>query len=261
MIFLYGGLLALLTLALRSLVGSPAGKMLASNQMGGKPDFMVKRYATGLPSTVQTTLLRGDDATRTELELAASSASVAGYPMLADALRSRASMAGDVSANMSGSPHMPTSPFAEVPHSAWIAFLRTMAKANPESISDRGKAGIFQVPVRRLVDLGVMKSPRKLGKRGIWTADWIMPRTEWVKPHVQYRLFEQSMRDYKGPILDRFRRAIGTSFEGRPATLSGLLAVAHHVGLEGLGRWLSNDPPRSKFKTTAEAYARANGIF
>ena len=69
------------------------------------------------------------------------------------------------------------------------------------------------------------------------------------------------MTAYRKVILDRFKDAIGTSFEGVPATLSGLLAVAHHTGAEGLAKWIANNPPRAKFAATTAAYKAANGVF
>lgn len=242
-----GGLVALVALLLKAQLknGGNLGE-------GGKP------YATGLPDTVKSTIMRGEEATRTELEIAASSATVAGYPKLGEALLTKAQKAPDKSAATKG----PESPWKEVSDADWRAFLKAMAVAKSNTVAQRGNVGIFQMPVRRLSDYGLMRNPRKTGPDGVWTADWTIDKARFLSdPALQYKVFEKSMAQYRALILERYRAAIGTSFEGKPATLSGLLAVAHLAGAEGLAKWLKNDPPRTKFKATTAAYARANGIF
>ncbi len=243
-----GGLVTLIALILKAQLKGGA----ANVGEGGKP------YATGLPDTVKQTIMRGEEATRTELEIAASSATVAGYPKLGEALLEKAQKAPDRSAASKG----PESPWKEVSDADWRAFIKAMAVGKPNTVSPRGSIGIFQMTVRRLADFGLMRNPRKTGADGVWTADWaIDPKRFMSDPALQYKVFEKSMSQYRSLILERYRAAIGTSFEGKQATLSGLLAVAHHAGAEGLAKWLKNDPPRSKFKATTAAYARANGIF
>ena len=217
-----------------------------------------KPYAQGLPEGVKRVVLKqakGLRPTKVELELAASSASVAGYPQLSDALTEKAKTAPQ-DGPVKGIP----SPFPEVSHAAWTAFVKSMGGAKADAIGPRGSVGIFQIPVRRMVDLGLMNNPRK-GANG-WTADWAVPSDRFLKdPRLQYKVFEKSMTAYRNGILSQYKSAISKMIEDRPASLSGLMAVAHHTGIDGLGKWLDNQPPRSKFKATTNAYLTSNGIF
>jgi len=217
-----------------------------------------KPYAKGLPDGVKQVILKqakGLKPTKVEFELAASSASVAGYPALSDALISKARTAPE-EAPVQGVP----SPFPEVSNAAWTAFVKAMGKEKAGTIGPRGGIGIFQIPVRRMVDLGLMKNPRK-GPEG-WTGDWIIPSERFLgDPKLQYKVFEKSMKAYRNAILGRYKSAISKTIEDRPASLSGLMAVAHHTGEDGLGKWLANIPPRTRFKATTGSYLTANGIF
>ena len=97
-----------------------------------------------------------------------------------------------------------------------------------------------------------------------WTATFRPPLTLarlLSDPLLQYRIFVASMRRYRSEILAEHRDAIGTEIEGKPATLSGLLAVAHHAGPGA--RVLAGERGRTagaSRKTTA-AYGRTTGVF
>jgi hypothetical protein len=79
-------------------------------------------------------------------------------------------------------------------------------------------------------------------------------------PLIQYRIFVASMRRYRSQVLAEHRSAIGTEIEGKPATLSGLLAVAHHAG-PALASWLTSAEDRRRFAKTTAAYGRTTGVF
>jgi hypothetical protein len=79
-------------------------------------------------------------------------------------------------------------------------------------------------------------------------------------PIVQYRIFAASMKRHRGDILARHRAVLGTEIEGQPATLSGLLAVAHHAG-PALSSWLTSPDDRRRFEKTTAAYHSATGVF
>ncbi len=247
-----GGLITLIALILRAQVeGQSSPQQKALSEGDAKP------YATGLPERVKTTIMRGEEATKTELELAASSAAVAGYPKLGEALLEKAKSAPET-AEQKGVP----SPIPDVSRDAWSKFVKAMMTGKAGEVGPRGKVGLFQMSVRRLEDYGLMKNARMSGPKRMWTADWAVPQQRFLADHrLQYKLFEKSMQNYAKQILERYKPAVGTVFEGTRATLSGLLAVAHAAGIDGLGKWLKNDPPRAKFKATTEAYGRANGIF
>ncbi len=96
-----------------------------------------------------------------------------------------------------------------------------------------------------------------------WTATFRQPLSLGrllADPLLQYRIFVASMRRYRGEILAEHRNVIGTPLEGKPATLSGLLAVAHHAG-PALPSWLASPDDRKRFAKTTAAYGRTTGVF
>ena len=159
------------------------------------------------------------------------------------------------------------SPFPNVPHDAWTKFVMIMGRAKSGTVSPKGHLGIFQMGMRRFADLGLAKNVRKgerNGEQGVWLGIWNAPLSEAKflgSPELQYKVFTRSMQSYKNEIAEKFGNAIGQEFEGKPATLSGLLAVAHHAGTPGLAKWLTGTPPRDKFPQTTAAYKAATGIF
>lgn len=220
-------------------------KALGSGQQGP-----VSKGLKNVPVSVKGVLMRGDDVTRTELEVAASSASIAGYPMLANALLKKADTAKDAHGK---------SPLESVSPAAWRKFETLMRRADWNS--DGKRIGAYQFSLRRLGDFDIVKDTKR-NKDGVWHGTWMVPKEKFLgDPMFQTRLFGQSMASYKRLIKERYPSAIGTSFEGQPATLSGLLAVAHLTGIDGLGKWLANKPPRAKFVATNTAYKAANGLF
>jgi hypothetical protein len=157
------------------------------------------------------------------------------------------------------------SPWKDVPPPAWTAFVKAMGDKKAKAVDDRYRLGIFGIGARRLVDLGLMKNPKKgeyKGAKGVWVAEWLPPHSEEKflgSPEAQYRAFVASMIAY--------RRAINQQFAGKPApapvggkrvSLSGLLAVAHHAGMGGLGKWLSDE---RRVPATTEAFTKATEIF
>lgn len=157
------------------------------------------------------------------------------------------------------------SPWKDVPPPAWTAFVKAMGDKKAKDVDARYRLGIFGIGARRLVDLGLMKNPKKgeyKGAKGVWIAEWLPPHSEEKflgSPEAQYRAFVASMIAY--------RRAINQQFAGKPApapvgakrvSLSGLLAVAHHAGMGGLGKWLSDE---RRVTATTEAFNKASEIF
>lgn len=201
-------------------------------------------------------------ATRSDLSRAAAMAAEAGYPQLAAALVDRASMSEAARA-------IP-SPWKDVPDGSWTKFVKIMAgERKPNEVSPRGFYGVFQIGVRRLCDLGVMRSPRSKNVRGerglvrVWEGVWVMPQEQFLgSAAIQYKLFLRSMELYRSVIAEKYKQVIGLEiFPGRKATLSGLLAVAHQAGSEGLHKWLMDAEIRKKFPWVTAAFEQANGVF
>jgi hypothetical protein len=248
-----GGLVTLIALAMRA-----QAKERSEGHTTGIDESTPKPYAGGLPEDVKKIVIRhargANPPTKTELELAASSASMAGYDKLGDELYNQAKNA-PVDGPRRGVP----SPIPQVSDADWTKFVKKMATAKVSDASPKG-VGMFQMTIRRLTDFGVLANPKKTN--GVWSADWLIPKEKVLSdPKLQYKLFERSMVAYAKTIKSKFDASINTEYEDHPATLSGLLAVAHAAGENGLGKWIANDPPRSKFKTTTAAYLSANGIF
>jgi hypothetical protein len=246
-----GGLVAIVALALRAKVAEAEARPKAYLD-----ERSPKLQPKGLSEDVKKVIIRhakGENPpTKTELQLAASSASMAGFDKLGDELYKQAESAPDKLKRTV----MP-SPIEGVSDQLWTAFVKKMGTAKLDTVTPVG-IGAFQTSVRRLVDFGVLKDPRK--ENGTWTAEWVVSKPKLLSdPRLQYKIFERSMVSYARMIKDRYKNAI-TQY----TTLSGLLAVAHCAGPEGLGKWIQEDPnspERTKFKRTAALYEAVNGIF
>jgi hypothetical protein len=157
------------------------------------------------------------------------------------------------------------SPIPEATDQQWARFVRLMQAGDVAAVTPSGQVGIFQTRLKRLQDLGLARDVRRVSADGSarWTATFRPPLTLarlLADPLLQYRIFVASMRRYRSDILGAHRAAIGTEFEGKPATLSGLLAVAHHAG-PALGSWLASADDRRRFAKTTAAYGRTTGVF
>lgn len=189
----------------------------------------------------------------------------AGYAKTADHLRERAA----VLRARTRRPRLPVvshrSPIPEASDEQWTRFARLMQTGDLAAVTPTGQIGIFQTRVKRLQDLGLARDVRRVAGDGgaRWKATFRPPLTLarlLSDPLLQYRIFAASMRRYRSDVLERHRDAIGTEIEGKRATLSGLLAVAHHAG-PALGSWLTNPEDRRRFAKTTAAYGRTTGVF
>ena len=196
-----------------------------------------------------------------EIERRADSLSGIGYGRTADHLRERASVL-----RRSQTPASTyRSPIPEASDEQWARFARLMQTGELSTITPSGQVGLFQTRLKRLEDLGLARGVRRDNHHGgaTWTATFRPPLTMdrlLADPIVQYRTFAASMKRYRGDILGHHRAALGTAIEGQPATLSGLLAVAHHAG-PGLSSWLASPDDRRRFAKTTAAYHAATGVF
>jgi len=157
------------------------------------------------------------------------------------------------------------SPIPEASDRQWARFVRLMQTGDAAAVTPTGQVGIFQTRLKRLQDLDLAREVRHVrGDGGTrWTATFRPPLTLTRllgDALLQYRIFVASMRRYRNDILANHRAAIGTEIEGKPATLSGLLAVAHHAG-PALGSWLTSPDDRRRFAKTTTAYGRTTGVF
>ncbi len=198
-----------------------------------------------------------------EVDRRADELTVIGYEKTADHLRQHAG-ALRVRRHRRGQMIYP-SPIAEASDEQWARFVHLMQVGDPAAVTPSGQVGIFQTRLKRLQDLGLARDVRRVnGPNGArWTATFRPPLTLarlLADPLLQYRIFVASMRRYRSQILAEHRDAIGTQIEGRRATLSGLLAVAHHAG-PALTSWLTSADDRKRFAKTTTAYGRTTEVF
>lgn len=262
-VLVLGSLVALVALALRresdkKKTGASTGK---SPARGGYIDEGTpKPFSKGLPAEVKRVIIRQVKdkvpPTKTELEVASEAATSAGFTMLGEELSKKADEAPETIGKKVGLP----SPIQGVSDDAWTGFVRKMKVGNPEDIDDKGNVGMFGMTVRRLTDLGIFKDPKKVG--GVWNANWQVPKQQLLSsPNLQYKLFEKSMLGHVGFIKNKLDKGIGIQIQGKKSTLSGLLAVAHRAGAEGMKNWVSSPEQQAKFPGTTALYLSMNGIF
>jgi hypothetical protein len=202
-----------------------------------------------------------------EVERRADELTVTGYAKTADHLREHAATlrAARCRGRSAAVPFAYRSPIAEASDEQWARFVRLMQTGDLAAVTPSGQVGVFQTRVKRLQDLGLARDVRRVAGEASarWTATFKPPLTLarlLSDPLLQYRIFAGSMRRYRSEILERHRDALGKDIEGKPATLSGLLAVAHHAG-PALASWLTNPEDRRRFERTTAAYGRTTGVF
>lgn len=150
-------------------------------------------------------------------------------------------------------------PLDDVTLGAWEKFVAEMAKVPKETVGRKGKLGAFQVDARRLADVGAMTRAWKKPD-GSWTGAWAGKLTEEKflgSMPAQYAVFVRSMRA-AAPKVGAF---VGCDVDGKKATLSGLLGVAHMAGDRGVASFVKDADVRSRFPATSDVFSRTNGIF
>ncbi len=158
------------------------------------------------------------------------------------------------------------SPIPEASDEQWARFVRLMQVGDVAAVTPTGQVGVFQTRLKRLEDLGLVSEVRRVQHAGAapsWTATFRPPLTLarlLSDVMLQYRIFVVSMKRYRDEVLARHRDAIGKVLEGKPATLSGLMAVSQHAG-PALGSWIASEADRKRFKQTTAAYGRTTGVF
>jgi hypothetical protein len=139
---------------------------------------------------------------------------------------------------------------------AWTSFVRCMATAPHDAVSDANTLGMFEMTPRRLEDLGIVKKLKRGKKSGktVWLAVFVPPMTcdGFLKsPEAQRKVFARSMQDYTKKM------SAGEIKKDPAMSTSGALAILHKAGPGGLKMWASGD----RFKATQEAYDRVSGLF
>ena len=199
-----------------------------------------------------------------EIERRANELSGIGYERTADHLREQADRlrVGNSEIGESGTY---SSPLPEATDEQWARFVRQMQTGEVSTVTPAGQVGVFKIRMKRLEDLGLAKNVRRENFHGgtTWTANFRPPLTMkrlLADPLLQYRVFAASMKSYRADILARHRGDLGREIEGKTATLSGLLAVAHHAG-PALDSWLASENDRRRFVKTSTAYGLSTGVF
>ncbi len=203
----------------------------------------------------------------TELEKRAEHVASLGYGRTATHMREQAELLRVEKEAGKAATHR--SPIPEATDEQWTGFVKLMQTGATDALTPAGQLGLFGTRMKRLADLGIATEVRRTPATGGaaeqpgWTAT-LKPPLSFDRlradPLLQYRVFVASMKRYRDDILGLHREAIGKEIEGRKATLSGLLAVAHHAG-PGLASWLTNDKDRRRFAKTTAAYVRTTGVF
>ncbi len=122
---------------------------------------------------------------------------------------------------------------------------------------------MFGMDSRRLADVGFMRSPRKTtvgAETGVWTGEWVAPLTQekfLASTGAQYEALSRSMRK----MAPKMAAHVGRTVDGKKISLSGLLAVGHLAGEDGVASWVADPAVRQKFGQTTRNFERANGLF
>lgn len=188
----------------------------------------------------------------------------AGQPELA---RDLARHARSAAATHPATMHAPALP--GITPAAWTAFVRALRGPDPKAITPTYQLGMFRFGMRRLVDLGLAHNPHRREYKGrqVWDAAWIPalepgPDKFLDDADLQLKTFGRSMLAYGHQIANGPAAAlVGSLLDGKPVTLSGLLAVAHQAGFHGLTQWASDPKVRAQFPQTMALFQRANGLF
>lgn len=140
---------------------------------------------------------------------------------------------------------------------AWTEFVRVMKRSSPNAVSASHSLGMFEMKLRRLADLGLIKNVQtQRTSRTAWVGEWVAPMSEkafLASPTAQYKVFQRSMEDY----VERIRSG-QIEMVDPDMTLSGALAVLHRCGPSGLVSWQDEE---RRFPETVALYEAANGLF
>jgi hypothetical protein len=163
-------------------------------------------------------------------------------------------MSRSATAKISG---MLVSPFKDVSDFAWTRFVTTLEidddrgpnRGKPRRFDARtnaGGLGCYGIPVRRLVELHVLKEV--FVSKGKAIAN---PRDPRVVIFLADPLLQ---RDVLVASMKRYNLALSSLPAGM--TKSGALALCHRLGPQALAKWAKHQEP-----STVALFRRANGLF
>jgi len=142
-------------------------------------------------------------------------------------------------------PSLTSSPVDGINNDDWRMFVE-VSKIESSSFDKNNLIGMFRQNKKRLQKLGI--DPKEV-----------------KTPIGQYNAFEaecvQLMSEGNNLIKQSVAMPIEVDGENVPITLSGLLTVMHHAGVENAAKWLDSSEERKKFPNTTEAFKRSNGCF
>lgn len=142
-------------------------------------------------------------------------------------------------------PSLATSPVDGIENDDWRMFIE-VSKIESPSFDKNNLIGMFRQNKKRLQKLGI--DPKEI-----------------KTPIEQYNAFEaeciQLISEGGSLIKQSVAMPIEVDGESFPITLSGLLTVMHHAGVENAAKWLDSSEERKKFPHTTEAFKRSNGCF
>lgn len=220
--------------------------------------LLIALAGSGSVSAEQVVAAASNEEDPKNLEQAAEVLDDRGYPTTAEVIRRRARRL------RGGANNSPVkSPIREASDEAWKRFVLTLAKGRLDGRSPAGYLGKFGLGLRRLQDLGYVRSTKR-DNDGSIRAEWNPPHSErefLTNPKLQYQAFVRSMVGHRAAVLLRHAGALGRVYGGRPATLSGLLGVAHQAGLDGLGLWLQAGGDERRYPKTTAMYRQTVGLF
>ena len=142
-------------------------------------------------------------------------------------------------------PSLTSSPVDGIDNNDWRMFIE-VSKIESPSFDKNNLIGMFRQNKKRLSKLGI--DPKEI-----------------KTPIDQYNAFEaecvQLISEGSNLIKQSVAMPVEVDGESFPITLSGLLTVMHHAGVENASKWLDSDEERKKFPHTTEAFKRSNGCF
>lgn len=165
---------------------------------------------------------------------------------------------------------------SEIPNvsdEAWTRFVFAMKTALPGAVSASNAFGMFEATTRRLADLGLVQNIKRVRSptgRLVWIGDFVPPLTQrgflsnfridnedGTVTTIQYKAFVDSIKAYiEGLRTGSVPKPDGGFRVGD--SMSGVLAVLHRSGPNGLKNWNDED---ERFEDTVALFERANGIF
>lgn len=156
------------------------------------------------------------------------------------------------------------SPMPETDNNGWAAFVKAMLAGKPNTVTPTYGLGMFGFGMRRLADYGLVDNVRRVDFHGnaVWAGDWNEPyslQSFLGNRQLQYEVFKTDMENKAQYIKES--GAVGHVIDGKPATLSGLLAVAFKTTEQSFRSWLANPEQRKQFASTTAAFEKSNGIF